>query len=492
MTDAVTAAVRDAEEVPPAPDDKVLAKLPRNDTGNARRLIARHGHEMAWVKEAGWLVWDGKRWAGENGEELALIRAQATVDAIYDEAGTLPDDVPEGEDKRKGTQQARHHNFAVASGNGGKTKAIVEMAAPKLRARRDSFDAKHYHFNVQNGTLRLDQEGRLYGHRISDRATRMAAVPYDPDAECPGFQRFVATILPDFDTALFLQKYLGYSLTGDISEQCMAMLEGKGANGKSTLMNVIARILGDYAVNLPIESLLHSDNRNGSGPSPDLARLPGARLIRTSEPEPGARLSESRIKQFTGGEEVSARDLNKGFLDFVPTGKIAMSYNIRPSIVGKDHGIRRRIHVVPFKHRFEVPDKGRKIDYAAQFVAAEGPGILNWLLEGLREWLHDGLTVPRDVREATDDMFTEQDPIGQAMKDVLIETGDADDMVQATVLFNAYELWSKRQGEEAKKQTAMGRRLKDMGFRKKQHRGLVYYIGVKLNPDYITAGMGVE
>ncbi|MDY6960327.1 MAG: phage/plasmid primase, P4 family [Pseudomonadota bacterium] len=489
MTDAIVEAVREAETLPPAPSDKELAKLPRNDTGNARRLIARHGHEMAWVKEIGWLVWDGRRWARENGEELALIRAQQVVDALYVEAETLPDECPEGEDKRKGTPRARHYNFAVSSGNGGKTKSIVEMAAPRLKARQDSFDARHYHFNVQNGTLRLDQGGKLYGHRPCDRATRLAAVAYDPKAECPEFERFVATILPDFDTALFVQKYLGYSLTGDISEQCMVMLEGKGANGKSTLMNVIARVMGDYAANLPIESLLHNDKGNGSGPSPDLARLPGARLIRTSEPEPGARLSESRIKQLTGGEDVTARDLNKGFMDFVPTGKIAMSFNVRPSIVGKDHGTRRRIHVVPFKHRFEAPKGGRKVDYAAKFVAEEGPGILNWLLEGLREWLHDGLTVPREVREATDDMFTEQDPIGQAMKDILVETGDPDSMVQATVLFNAYELWSKRQGEEAKKQTAMGRRLKDMGYRKKQHRGLVYYIGVSLNPDYITMGM---
>lgn len=484
---AVVTAVKEAEEMPATPSDKDLAKLPRNDTGNARRLIARFGHEMAHVPEMGWLVWDGRRWARENGEALALMRAQQTVDAIYLEAETLPEDA---EGKGKPSPQAKHYAFAVASGNSGRTKAMLEMAAPRLRAHQREFDARHYSFNVANGTLRLDQDGRLYGHRVSDRATRLSPIAHDPKATCPKFEAFIRTILPDYDTALFVQKYLGYCLTGDIREQCLVMLEGKGANGKSTLMGSIAGVLGDYAVDAPIETFLHSDTRNGSGPTPDLARLPGARLIRTSEPEPGARLSESRIKQFTGGENVTARGLNKDFMDFVPTGHIAMSFNVRPAIVGKDHGTRRRIHVVPFKHQFDKPKGGRKVDHIGQFVAEEGPGILNWLLEGLREWLHAGLDAPDEVRHATDDMFTEQDPIGQAMKDVLIETGVPEDMVQATVLFNAYELWSKRQGEEAKKQTAMGRRLKEMGYRKKQHRGLVYYIGVALNPDYAGGGLG--
>ncbi len=483
---AVVTAVKDAEEMPAAPDDKVLAKLPRNDTGNARRLIARFGHEMAHVPEMGWLVWDGRRWARENGEALALRRAQETVDAIYIEAETLDDDAPKG----KPSPSGKHYAFAVASGNSGRVKAMLDMAAPLLRANQRDFDARHYSFNVANGTIRLDQDCRLYGHRGSDKATRLSPIVHDAKAECPEFERFIATILPDYETALFVQKYLGYGLTGDIREQCLVMLEGKGANGKSTLMATIARVMGDYAVNAPIETFLHSDTRNGSGPTPDLARLPGARLIRTSEPEPGARLSESRIKQFTGGEDVTARGLNKDFMDFVPTGHIAMSFNVRPAIVGRDHGTRRRIHVVPFKYQFDKPKGGRKVDHVENFVTSEGAGILNWLLEGLREWLHDGLAAPKEVRDATDDMFNEQDPIGQAMKDVLIETGVPEDMVQATVLFNAYELWSKRQGEEAKKQTAMGRRLKEMGFRKKQHRGLVYYIGVQLNPDYAGGGLG--
>lgn len=485
---AVVTAVREAEELPQTPSDKDLAKLPRNDTGNARRLIARFGHEMAHVPEMGWLVWDGRRWARENGEALALRRAQETVDAIYAEADTL-DDVADV--KGKPSPRSKHIAFAVASGNGGRTKALLEMAAPLLRANQRDFDARHYSFNVANGTLRLDQDGKLYGHRGSDRATRLSPIVYDPKAECPEFEKFIATILPDYDTALFVQKYLGYSLTGDIREQCLVMLEGKGANGKSTLMATIARVMGDYAVNAPIETFLHSDTRNGSSATPELARLPGARLIRTSEPEPGARLSESRIKQFTGGEDVTARGLFKqDMIDFVPTGHIAMSFNVRPAIVGKDHGTRRRIHVVPFKHQFDKPKAGRKIDHVENFVTKEGPGILNWLLEGLREWLHAGLDAPDEVRHATDDMFTEQDPIGQAMKDVLIETGTPEDMVQATVLFNAYELWSKRQGEEPKKQTALGRRMKEMGYRKKQHRGLVYYIGVHLNPDYVGGGSG--
>lgn len=484
---AALAAYDEAAGAAPVARNEELAKLPRNDTGNARRLIARYGHELAWVPELGWLAWDGKRWVRENGDAVALERAQQTVDAIYAEADHLPDEVPDDEDKRKGTPRARHYNFAVSSGNGGKTKSMLEMAAPKLRREQRAFDSLPYHFNVQNGTLRLDQDVKIYGHRATDKLTRMAAVAYEPEADCPRWQAFIATILPDKDTALFVQKWLGYCLTGDISEQCFVMFDGKGSNGKSTMLETVSRIIGDYSGSVPIESFLHNENRSGSGPSPDLARLPGIRLIRTSEPEPGARLSESRIKQWTGGEDVSARHLNRGFFDFLPTGKITMSCNIRPRIVGKDEGIKTRVLLVPFKHRFARRDSGRKPDYVGMFVRQEGAGILNWLLDGYRMWAEEGLDVPNEVREATDDMFNEQDPIGQAIKDVLED--DPESKVQASALVIACEKWFKGAGEEVKTGTAIGRRMKDLGYRKKQIKGLTYYIGVRVKLEYVP-GMG--
>ncbi len=500
-SDAIIDAIDGAEEMPPAPNNFELAKLPRNDTGNGRRLVARFGHELAWSKETGWLAWNGACWGREDGDALALERAQQTVDAIYDEAETWPDfDEPEPDpdnskaweawDKRRKSHYVRkgaHFKFAVSSGNGGKTKSMLEMAAPKLLCRVTDFDDRPYHFNVPNGTLRLDQDAALYGHRTSDRLTRMASAVFDPKADCPEWREFIDIILPDGDVAVFVQKWFGYCLTGDISEQCFCMFDGKGANGKSTMTETIARIMGDYAGSCPVETFLYNDNRNGSGPSPDLARLPGVRLIRTSEPEVGARLSESRIKQWTGGEKVQARGLNKDFFDFVPAGKITMSCNIRPRIAGKDEGIKTRVLLVPFKHRFARREGGRKPDYIGGFVRKEGAGILNWLIDGYRMWAEDGLEVPAAVRAATDDMFQEQDPIGQALKDVLIEDPeDLDAKAQASQIVAACEVWFKRAGEEIKTGTAIGRRMKDLGYRKKQIKGLIYYMAVRVNPEFVS------
>lgn len=479
---AIKTAIDEAEEVPPAPDDAALAKLPRNDTGNARRLIARHGHEMAWVKGIGWVVWDGRRWSAEDGEERALECAQATMDAIRDEADMLPEAPEPGE---KTSASAKHRAFASASGNSGKVEGALKMARPKLARKHDAFDARPWHFNTANGTLRLDQGVRLYPHRGSDLLTRISPVAYDPDADCPKFLAFIGTILPDRDTAIWVQKWLGYGLTGDITEQCIAIFQGKGANGKSTLMETIARVMGDYAGNVPIASFLHQDNKKGGEASPDTVRLRGARLIRTSEPEQGARLSESAIKQWTGGEAVTARELHQKFIDFVPSGKITMSCNPLPVIVGKDDGTRRRVRLVKFRHQFKKVEAGRKVDYAEMFVREEAAGILNWLLDGFRMWFEDGLDTPAQIQLDTDEYFTEQDPIGTFAKDVLYEADESEERrIQAATLYAMYEEWSKRHGEEPKKAASFGRRLKEIGIPKKQVKGRMFYVGHQVREDW--------
>lgn len=476
--------------MPPAPADAELARLPRNDTGNGRRLVARHGREMAWVKGIGWLVWDGRRWAAESGDELALLKAQETVDAIALEADELPDDVPDGQDARKGTPRSKHRAFASSSGNAARTLGMLAMARPRLAQRHEDYDARPWHFNVANGTLRLDQGVRLYGHRPADRLTRLSPVAYDPAADCPQFRAFFETILPEQETALWVQKLFGYCLTNDIAEQCIAIFQGGGANGKSTLLEVIAKVLGDYTGNAPIASFLHQEIKKGSEASPDMVRLRGSRLIRTSEPEQGARLSESEIKRWTGGEDVTARELQQKFIDFKPSGKIIMSCNPLPKIAGKDKGTRRRIRLVKFRHTFADEVKGRKVSHAEIMFRAEAAGILNWMLDGFRMWWEDGLGLPRQIELDTDDYLSDQDPIGMAARDVLLTDArdgvEEDSKVPASAVGDAINVWFKRNALEPKSGTAIGRRLKEMGYRKKMLRGLTWYMGCQLNPDYVT------
>ncbi|MEM7619531.1 MAG: phage/plasmid primase, P4 family [Pseudomonadota bacterium] len=496
--DPILAAIERAEEVPAPADDEQLALERRNDYGNARRLITRFGYDLIFVEQLGWQVWDGKRWRTEDGEAQALIRAHQTAEAIFDEASTLKDfDDPEPEDEeeheawlRKKTfmeeQKKKLYGWALSSGNKAKCEAMITTAAPYLLKKHDDFDLQPWAFNVPNGTLRLDEGVRLYPHARGDYITKCAAVDYDTNADAPKWREFVNQVLPEQEVALFTQKWLGYCLTGDISEQKVVQFEGQGANGKSTLLEVVARVLGDYSVTTPIETFLHQDRKNGSGPSPDIARLPGARLVRASEPEPGSRLSESQIKQFTGGEKITARKLQRDFFEFSPQGKLTLSVNIRPVLVGKDHGIRRRILVVPFRQTF-TSGKGTKVGHGRTLVdelCLEGPGILNWLLDGFRMWWEDGLGVPEDIKAATTAYFSEMDPIGSFVLEACEKSEDPNDKEAAADLFSAYKRWCKDNNEDEKSQTAFGRRMSDLGIKVRRSNSVSYRTCVRLRPEW--------
>lgn len=467
-------------------DDGELALLPRNDAGNARRLMARHGRDMVWVKELGWGVWDGRRYAFDGGEEAAYARAELTAEAIYTEADEMPAEPSPGS-KSKINHREKHRGWAVMCGNVAKITAMLKAAQARMVRRQADFDAHPMLLNVGNGTLELGDDVRLREHRPADLMTRACSVNYDPQADCPKWRAYVDTILPSPEIQNFVQKWEGHNITGDISEQCFMMFDGKGSNGKSTFLEVIAQVIGDYSETVPIESFLHSEGRKGSEASPDLACLRGARLIRTAEPEPGARLSESRIKSWTGGEPVKARELHKGFMTFTPTGKITMSCNIRPRVAGKDEGIKTRIVLVPFKHRFPRREGGRKEAYVARMVREEGPGILNWLIDGFRMWWEDGLTPPAEVKAATEAMFRDQDPIGVALSEIFDSTGLEDDKAQATDCYGAFARWCKINAVEVKSKTAFGTRLRELDYRKKAMNTGTFYIGVKIKPEYMTS-----
>ena len=520
--DAVIAAIDRADERPAPPDDALLARELLNDTGNARRLIARHGLDLANVEEWGWGAWDGQRWRFDDGDARAVIKAHETAEAIFDEAAALPAfDDPEpdkpasprktatGEDLAKwqaweawDKRRKRHwatvadvKDFALASGNRGRAESMLASAAPYLRRRHDEFDTEPWALNVANGTLRMDTDRiALYPPQRSDRATKCATVAYDPEASCPKWQQFISEIFPEqVDVQVMVQRWLGYCLTGSIAEQRCVIFEGQGSNGKSVMMNVVAQLLGDYATTTPVETFLHNDRKSGSGPSPDIARLAGARLVRTSEPEPGSRLSESTLKQFTGGEQMVARKLHKDFFEFKPRAKLTMSVNVRPVIVGKDHGIKRRILVVPFARIFSKEEiaaadaaRGRGLE---EDLLTEGPGILNWMLDGFRLWREDGLAVPASVVSATEGYFAEMDPIGQFVREACMVPADGlgvtlEDREKSAELYAAYKRWCDANNEEPKNNTAFGRRLNDLGIKSSKIGGIGYRGGVMLREEW--------
>lgn len=491
---AIAAAVADAE---PRADELKLALEPRNDLGNARRLITRHGQDMMWVDGTGWLIWDGRRWSGVGGDAEAMKRAHLVAEAIGGEVlalelefKRLQKDPPETFIASEWLKRIEDHfKWRGATGNAAKVDAMLRSAAPYLRRQARELDDRPFLLNVTNGTLELptelivNQDGShelvdgnivLRPHHHDDLVTRICNVAYDPEARCPQWQTFLDQIVPDKETQVFLQTWFGYVLTGDISEQQLVMAHGAGANGKSTMLDVIKYIMGDYAIVLPIETFLSDDRRRGGEATPDLARVPGARLITASEPEGTRALSESMTKQVTGGEEMTARNLHQPFFEFMPCFKLVLSFNKKPRVRGQDEGIWRRILLVPF---LEFIPKSKRDKQLPKRLRHEAAGILNWMIDGYLIWRERGLVAPDSVVHATDEYRSESDTVGEFMR--IVTRREPGQKVQANRLFDIFTKWAGVNGLQPVSRTAFGRRLSDLHYEKEKY-GVFYYTDLAL------------
>jgi putative DNA primase/helicase len=258
----------------------------------------------------------------------------------------------------------------------------------------------------------------------------------------------------------FLQTAAGWAISGDISEQSMFILYGTGANGKSTFLNVIMHILGDYAISTWAETFM---KRNNDTATNDIARLRGTRFVTTTETEQGKRLSEHLIKQVTGNDQLTARFLYGEYFNFVPTFKIFMASNHKPVIKGTDHGIWRRIKLIPFTTT--ISDEKRD-KYLEQKLLAEKSGILNWLIEGMLRWQSEGLNTPSIVLNATDEYRGEMDIIGNFFKERCVQQSGVS--VKARELFRVYQQWCEENNELATSERMFGLRLKELGIAQKR------------------------
>lgn len=458
-----------------------LASFARNDAGNAERLIARRGGEFIWLKDAGWFGWHEGHWSLGEGDVLVRLAALETARAMRFEANALFEaGALDGETPKKFKERIdRAHKWTVTSGNAGRLDAMIAWAAPRLRRAVEDLDADPFRFNVVNGTLVLGdiaqgEDVALVSHNPADLITRQSPVAYDETAAaCPLWRGFLDYFLPDRTVQSFLQRWFGYCLTGSTGEQCLVLFHGQGRNGKSTCVDLMSWLMGDYAMGLPIASLLQNDRKGGSEASPDLARLPGARMVRAAEPKQGAAFDESLLKQLTGGEPMAVRHLNKGFFDFLPTFKLVLSFNRRPTVRGDDDGIWRRLLLVPWEVQLPADEVDK---HFLDKLKEEAPAILNWVLDGYRMWREFGLQVPDAVKVATEDYRADSDPIGNFIAGACeIKEGVESTSSQ---LFTAYNAWCRRNALEPISQTAFGRRLSERKGVKKIRSGTIRYQGI--------------
>jgi len=475
-------------------DPLKLAFWDRNDLGNAERLKARFGSDLVYVGNIGWHVWDGRRWQREGGEEMARLRCYWTAKRIREEAAVLRlwarrKDAALGLEKPDATRAKMiqaHSSLAVSSGNAARTDAMLKQAVPFMLRHARDIDARPWILNTAEASIDLGEMPAEDGSvdivdrafRQEDLISRMAPTAYDPEATAPSWRAFVATILPDPEVRAFVQTWFGYCLTGDTREQCMLVCHGSGSNGKSTLIETISKVMGDYAATVSISTFLDTGTRGGGDATPDLARLPGVRLAIASEPQSGDKLNETVIKTITGGERILARHLFRDLFEYDPSFKVTISCNQKPTIRGQDHGIWRRIILLPFNITFKDGAIDRLLP---EKLKAEASGILNWLLDGYRLWRERGLVIPAAVRDATEQYRSESDPVGQYLRSWTY-TDTAETWVQASDLYRGYVVWCRMNAQTPWKQTAFGRRCTDLGL-KKVTSGVVKYVGIGLTRE---------
>lgn len=469
--------------------DRRLAFFPQTDLGNAERFRERQRGRFLWCAALGWLWWDGRRWNREGADARVNMAVHDCVRSIQDEAEAIA-----GSDFDKiGSKVVKGEEVDIflsdllrawgrASEANNRLVPISKHAAAYLSVETHQLDADPFAINVANGTLvirRTDDPDADYvsffEHDPLDLITKIAPVTFDPDATCARFEQFLFEVQPAADTRAFLQQWKGLSLTGDVSEQKLCVFWGKGKNGKSVFEDVTATVLGDYSKSVAIETFLDQGRgRRGDQASPDLARLPGVRSLRTSEPKKGAMLDEALIKLATGGEEITARHLNKEFFDFYPRFKLTISGNYRPKIAGADEGIWRRVNLVPWT--VTIPEEKRDMKLTEK-LSAERSGILNWMLDGLRDWLDRGLVSPDEVKEATSEYRRDSDQLGRFLEACVVASPG--DRVQSTVLHGTFVAWSRANSATEWKGKGFSDAMTERGF-KKTKSSEVFFLDIKL------------
>lgn len=429
----------------PAQPSSLLIDANYTDAGNAECLVHVASDQLRYCHTRHkWLVWADSRWQIDD-DGAARRLALDVVRERYTAAAQI----------RDLTRRTKAATWAIGSESSGRIKALLETAATMrpLTTTISAYDSDPMLAGVANGTLDL-RTGALRPARRDDYITRALGAAHDPAATCPRWLQFMQEVFAgDAELIAFIQRAIGYSLTGDIREEVMFLLLGEGANGKSKFLEILRTLLGDYA---EVSSFETFNAERKAEQTNDLAGLVGRRLVVAIETDEDRRLAEARVKSVTGGDQISCRFLYGEYFSYLPQFKIWLAMNHKPIIRGRDRGIWRRIRLIPFSQSFEAnPDKELIVK-----LRAELPGILNWALAGLAAWRAQGLGYPAPVRDATEGYRREMDAVGQWLDEEAInETGEH---LVASDAYNAYREWSQKRGERfPMTQTAWGRSMNE-------------------------------
>lgn len=431
----------------PTPGAQVAAKAPAElaeecsrlaptDLGNAHRLVRRARGELLAVASGGWLVWDGTRWAPDDPQATVAIKAAMhTAEEIQAEVGALR--AGGAADK----ELSQRFQFHLRSQGQPRLRAMLDLARALLPVRAADLDRDRDRLTTPVGTVDL-RTGKLRAHDRADLITKTTRTEYDPEAQAPAWDAFLAQVMPDPALRRWIQRLAGYLLTGHTGEQELYALLGTGANGKSVFVSTIARAAGDYALNSSIETFMASPHRGGGDARPDLVRLRGARLVTASESAAGMQFNERLVKEITGGEPITARAMYRAEETFTPQFKLLVSCNALPRFDGSDYALRRRLRVVPFDVTIAEADRD---PHLTRRLERESAGILAWMVRGAVAWYADGLGECAAVASASERSARDMDPVGRFLEDRCALVGEA--FSTSAQIAAAYTAWARENRE---------------------------------------------
>jgi putative DNA primase/helicase len=374
-----------------------------------------------------------------------------------------------------------------ASEGSSRLSCIANLAKRWLTVQIEDFDTDPFAINCANGTVRLSRardaagiiraQAVLVPHNRADLISKLAPVDYDPDAPAVIYDAMMEWAQPDPAMRRYLHQWGGYSTSGHVGEQKLQFWYGRGANGKSTVIDAWAGTIGDYAGTIQIDTFLDQGlKKRGDAATPDLARLGGVRMLRASEPERGAKLNEALVKAATGGEPMAVRALHKGFFDLRPQFKLTIGGNYKPDVPGTDEGIWRRIKLVPWDSFLTEAERDEDMPHK---LKDEYSGILARLVSGLLDWMENGFIEPKAVTDATADYRDDSDPLARFLRMCVEVTGKEEDRVQSSVIHKVFCAWASAAGEYDWKNKRFTLEMKAKGFKNKASNGM-QFLGLKL------------
>jgi len=446
--------------------DKIF-EFPLTDVGNSERFLSKVKNDVLYNFTASkWMFWNGKIWEEDNSGKIvgSAILSIREINNLLADLGIDEDDF--------------RFKFFKTSESKGKINAMIDLSQHNVPVHTVDFDKNKLHFNVQNGILDLNTS-TLIPHNRDNYMTKISPVSYNPEAQCPEFLKFLDMIfLNDKEIIHYIHKCFGYCLSGYTGEKVLFVFYGEGWNGKTTLLNIIAYIMGNYAMCVSSKTIMEKKNSDsGNAANSDIARLYGARFVYGVESKRGDELSEGLIKQLTGGDPVPARFMFQEIFEYVPEYKIFIGTNHKPVIKGQDEAIWNRLKIIPFLHRFEKPIP----DYWNFYIEKESEGILNWMVEGWKLYQKEGLKPPQIINDNIESYREEMD----VLKDFLVDTceNEKESKVHSKHLHKLYQLYSAPN-------KVVGIRmfpslLEERGYKKMKDAEGVYFKGIRMKPAFM-------